>query len=157
MGITRRKFSKEFKVEAVRLVQDRGVSVSQAARDLDVGETVLRRWIRELTADPVDSFPGLGKMKPGQEEIARLQKEVAKLKMERDILKSRSVLRQGVDVKFDFIAKHRCTWRMNLLYETLGVSRSGFYAWLSRPKSKRSQSDEVLGAKVLQRDRKSVV
>ena len=41
MGITRRKFSKEFKVEAVRLVQDRGVSVSQAARDLDVGETAV--------------------------------------------------------------------------------------------------------------------
>ena len=87
MGITRRKFSKEFKVEAVRLVQDRGVSVSQAARDLDVGETVLRRWVRELTAAPVDAFTGLGKMKPEQEEIARLQKEVAKLKMERDILK----------------------------------------------------------------------
>ena len=83
MGITRRKFSKEFKVEAVRLVQNRGVSVSQAARDLDVGETVLRRWVREL----MDAFPGLGKMKPEQEEIARLQKEVAKLKMERDILK----------------------------------------------------------------------
>ena len=87
MGITRRKFSKEFKVEAVRLVQDRGVKISQAARDLDVGETVLRRWVRELTTDPVDAFPGLGKMKPEQEEIARLQKEVAKLKMERDILK----------------------------------------------------------------------
>lgn len=87
MGITRRKFSKEFKVEAVRLIQDRGVSVPQAARDLDVNENVLRRWVRELTADPVDAFPGLGKMKPEQEEIARLQKEVAKLKMERDILK----------------------------------------------------------------------
>ena len=87
MGIIRRKFSKEFKVEAVKLIQDRGVSVSQAARDLDVGETALRRWVRELTEDPVDAFPGLGKMKPEQEEIARLQKEVAKLKMERDILK----------------------------------------------------------------------
>ena len=87
MGITRRKFSKEFKVEAVRLIQDRGVSVPQAARDLDVNENVLRRWVREMTADPVDAFPGLGKMKPEQEEIARLQKEVAKLKMERDILK----------------------------------------------------------------------
>jgi len=53
----------------------------------DVGETVLRRWVRELTAAPVDAFPGLGKMKPEQEEIARLQKEVAKLKMEHDILK----------------------------------------------------------------------
>ena len=81
MGLTIRKFSREFKTEAVRLSQDRGVSISQAARDLDVNENVLRRWARELTVDTVDAFPGLGKMKPEQEEIARLQKEVAKLKM----------------------------------------------------------------------------
>lgn len=87
MGNTRRKYNKEFKVEAVRLIKERGVSVSQAAKDLNVDDNVLRRWVRELSADPVDAFPGLGKMRPEQEEIARLQKEVAKLKMERDILK----------------------------------------------------------------------
>ena len=48
MDITRRKFSREFKIEAVRLVTDRGVAVAQAARDLDVAESVLRRWMREL-------------------------------------------------------------------------------------------------------------
>ena len=53
-------------------------------------------------------------------------------------------------MKFDFIAKHRGTWPMNLLCATLGVSRSGFYAWLTRPRSKRSQTDEVMGAKVFQ-------
>ncbi len=53
-------------------------------------------------------------------------------------------------MKFDFIAKHRGTWPTNLLCGTLGVSRSGFYAWLTRPRSRRSQSDEVLGAKVFQ-------
>ena len=87
MVITRRKFSKEFKVEAVRLITEAGVSVSQASRDLDIGEKMLRRWAKELADDPREAFPGLGKMKPEQEEIARLQKEVAKLKMERDILK----------------------------------------------------------------------
>lgn len=86
-GATRRKFSKEFKVEAVRLIRDRGVSASQAARCLNVGETVFRRWVPELSAYPVDAFPGFGKMKPEQEEITRQQKEVAKLKMARDILK----------------------------------------------------------------------
>lgn len=45
--MTRRKFSHEFKVEAVRLVTDRGVAVAQAARDLDVAESVLRRWGRK--------------------------------------------------------------------------------------------------------------
>lgn len=81
---TRRQFSREFKVEAVKLVR---VGVSQAARDLDVGETVLRRWMRELAQDPQQAFPGKGVMKPEQAEIERLRKEVAKLKMERDILK----------------------------------------------------------------------
>ena len=48
----RRKFSREFKLEAVRLVKDRGVAVAQAARDLDVHENVLRKWVRELSGDP---------------------------------------------------------------------------------------------------------
>ena len=43
---TRRQFSREFKLEAVKLVAERGVSISQAARDLDLGETVLRRWVQ---------------------------------------------------------------------------------------------------------------
>ena len=83
----RRKFSREFKLEAVRLVKERGVSVAQAARDLDLHENVLRKWIREVSADPQQAFPGHGQMKPEQLEIEWLRKEVAKLKAERDILK----------------------------------------------------------------------
>jgi transposase len=84
---TRRQFSREFKLEAVRLVKERGVTASQAARDLDVQENVLRQWVREMVADPQQAFPGKGVMKPEQAEIERLKKEVAKLRMERDILK----------------------------------------------------------------------
>jgi transposase len=83
----RRRFSREFKLEAVRLVKDRGVAVAQAARDLDVHENVLRKWVRETKADPQHAFPGHGQMKPEQLEIDRLRREVAKLKAERDILK----------------------------------------------------------------------
>lgn len=83
----RRKFSREFKLEAVRLVKDRGVSVAQAARDLDLHENVLRKWVRQFADDPQHAFPGHGQMKPEQLEIERLRKEVAKLKAERDILK----------------------------------------------------------------------
>ena len=87
----RRQFSREFKLEAVRLVKERGVSVVQASRDLDVGENILRRWIKELTADPGQAFPGQGQVKPEQQEIDRLRREVAKLKAERDILKKAAV------------------------------------------------------------------
>lgn len=83
----RRLFSREFKLEAVRLVRERGVSIVQASRDLDVGENVLRRWVKEFTSDPWQAFPGQGQMKPEQQEIDRLRREVAKLKAERDILK----------------------------------------------------------------------
>ncbi len=83
----RRKFSREYKLEAVRLIRERGVSVAQAARDLDVHENVLRKWVKEYGSDPVQAFPGHGQMRPEQLEIERLRKEVAKLKAERDILK----------------------------------------------------------------------
>ena len=83
----RRKFSREFKLEAVRLVKERGVAVAQASRDLDLHENVLRGWMRDLSADPQHAFPGHGQMKPEQLEIEKLRREVAKLKAERDILK----------------------------------------------------------------------
>jgi len=88
----RRKFSREFKLEAVRLVKDRGVAVAQAARDLDLHENVLRKWVRELNADPQHAFPGHGQMKPEQLEIDRLRKEVLKLKADRGTLKTAAAL-----------------------------------------------------------------
>jgi putative transposase len=51
-------------------------------------------------------------------------------------------------VKFEFVAKHRGAWPVNLMCEALGVSRSGFYAWLVRPRSRRSLDDDVLGSQV---------
>jgi transposase len=83
----RRKFTREFKVEAVRMTMERGVSVAQASRDLEVHPNVLRKWAREMSVDPAQAFPGHGQMKPEQLEIERLKREVAKLKAERDILK----------------------------------------------------------------------
>ena len=70
----RRKFSREFKLEAVKLVVDRGVAVAQAARDLDLHENVLRKWVREQAADPQQAFPGKGQMKPEQLEIEKLRR-----------------------------------------------------------------------------------
>ena len=83
----RRKFTREFKLEAVKLVKDRGVSYARAAEDLGVHPTQLRNWVKAQADDPQHSFPGQGQMKPEQSEIARLKREVAKLNAERDILK----------------------------------------------------------------------
>ena len=89
--MTRRKFSREFKFEAVKLVTERGVSVAQACRDLDLSESVLRRWMREATAAPATAFPGNGQQRAELAEIAVLKKEVARLRAERDILKKAAV------------------------------------------------------------------
>ena len=83
----RRRFYRAFKLEAVKLVRERGVSAAQAARDLDVHENVLRKWVKEFASDPQHAFPGQGQMKPEQQEIERLRREVVRLKAERDILK----------------------------------------------------------------------
>ena len=91
----RRRFSREFKIEAVKLIRERGVSVAQAGRDLGVHENVLRKWVKEFGSDPVQAFPGQGQMKPEQLEIERLRREVDKLKAERDILKNYSAPRRA--------------------------------------------------------------
>ena len=83
----RRKFTREFKVEAVKLIREPGVTVAQASRDLGVHGTVLRRWVQECAADLQQAFPGVGQMKPEQAELARLHREALKLKAERGIFK----------------------------------------------------------------------
>jgi transposase len=83
----RRKFTREFKVEAVRLIRERGVSYAQASEELGVHTSQLRDWAKKFASDPQQAFPGHGQMKPEQAEIARLKREVTKLKAERDILK----------------------------------------------------------------------
>ena len=63
---TRRQHSREFKVEAVRLVRERGVTMAQAGRDLDVSVTLLRKWAPNFAADPRDAFPGPGAAEAGR-------------------------------------------------------------------------------------------
>jgi len=77
----RRKFTREFKLEAVRLIKDRGVAGPERSH----GE--LRDRVKKFSGDQRQAFPGKGQMKPEQLEIAQLKREVAKLKAERDILK----------------------------------------------------------------------
>ena len=84
--IERRKFSREFKIEAVEMVSERGGSVAQASRHLDVHQTVLRKWVKALSGSCREASPHHGPMKPERQEIQRLGREVAKLKAERDIL-----------------------------------------------------------------------
>ena len=88
--MTKRKrtiFPKEFKLEAVRLVIERGMSTAQVARDLGINPELVYRWKKEFKEDPAFSFPGKGNISGDQAELHRLQKRVKELEEEREILK----------------------------------------------------------------------
>src|SRR4030042_5434595 len=87
MAEGRRKFTKEFKVEAVRLVKEGGRTLSQVARDLGVNVGVLGKWCRQLEEHSTDAFPGKGRLMPQEEELRRLKRENEDLKEDRAILK----------------------------------------------------------------------
>jgi transposase len=83
----RRTFTTEFKHEAVKLVVQRGMTVSQAAKDLGLHVNVLRAWVRDAKSNGTAAFPGRGKQRPDDAEVSRLRRELAKTQAERDILK----------------------------------------------------------------------
>ena len=72
----RKKFSKEFKLKSVNMVLDKGVAIARAARDLDVNENVLSRWIREFRQSEQQGFPGHGVQKLDDAELNRPKREV---------------------------------------------------------------------------------
>ena len=78
--MTRRSYTREFKAEAVRLVNDQGLSCAEAARDLGLHPSVLYRWVKEYGGDSHPAFPGHGQQGARQAEITSLRREVRKLK-----------------------------------------------------------------------------
>ena len=87
MSETRRRFSREFKVEAVRQVVDGGRPLAQVARELDISASVVRRWKQRFEEEPAEAFLGNGRMTAEDEELRRLRREVVRLRQERDFLK----------------------------------------------------------------------
>jgi transposase len=83
----RKQYTREFKLEAVRLLETGARSASEIERELGIGRGNLWRWKRKLAANGEDAFPGHGRLTPEQEELRRLQHENAILRQERDILK----------------------------------------------------------------------
>jgi transposase len=87
MARQRRSYTSEFKVEAVKLVTEKGYSVAEAARSLGIGETLLRSWKQALEKHPDQAFPGQGNLSAVEAELRHLRAENKRLQMERDILK----------------------------------------------------------------------
>jgi transposase len=82
---TRKRFSQEFKHEAVEVARSSQQSMSQVARDLGISPNLLTRWCRESQADGIKTFPGQGN--PRDEEMTHLKRELAQTRKERDFLR----------------------------------------------------------------------
>ena len=83
----RKKYSKEFKLDAIALVVEQNYSQAEASRNLGVNPNMLGRWIKEAENDDGQAFRGNGNLTPEQEEIRELKAQVKRLEMEREILK----------------------------------------------------------------------
>jgi transposase len=83
----RRRFTREFKIETVKLVTDSDNSVTQIATDMGIHPNTLYRWVQQYSEKPQEAFPGIGHMTSEAGMIRQLKRENERLKMERDILK----------------------------------------------------------------------
>jgi transposase len=86
MGLSRRLFTKEFKLAAVRRLEQ-GVSIGEAARALEVNPNVLHRWRREFRAGAGNAFPGNGTQRWAEGRIAELERKIGQQALEIDFLK----------------------------------------------------------------------
>lgn len=87
MGLLRRQFTQEFKLAAVRRLEQ-GVSIAEAARALEVNPNVLHRWRREFRTGPGNAFPGNGKQRWSEGRIAELERKIGQQALEIDFLKA---------------------------------------------------------------------
>jgi transposase len=91
MADKRRQFTREFKLEAVRLIVEDKKAVAEVARQLGIRAEMLRSWRRQLEGraglSPEEVFPGHGRAPSADEEVRRLRREVERLRQERDFLK----------------------------------------------------------------------
>jgi len=85
--VFRKNYSREFKIEAVKLVTEAGNSQSQVASDLGIHPNTLYKWVQKYSERPQDAFPGKGHQLTEAEALRKLQRENERLRMERDILK----------------------------------------------------------------------
>ena len=85
--MARKTYTREFKLQALRMLAEQGLSVAEVARRLGVGENCLRSWRQVARAQGEAAFPGQGNPSPAEDELRRLRAEVQRLRAERDLLK----------------------------------------------------------------------
>ena len=124
---TRRRFTAEFKAEAVRRLLDGGKGLGEVATELGLSPGQLSGWRNEHLA--AGSAEALAARKAEQAETQRLKREVKRLEEEVEILRKSAAFRPGDRVsRFAFVAAERPNHAVAALYRAIGASVSGFYA-----------------------------
>lgn len=138
MGKSKPPYGPAFWAEAVRLVDQPGNTIHSVARDLGVSCEGLRRYVHQAKVDAGDAD---GLTSTEREELTRLRRENRTLRVERDILKSRGLLRHGDRrdpvIVYRLVARERTTFPVRTMCRVLGVSPSGYWTWAKRPPSAR--------------------
>ena len=122
----RRRWTKEFKLEAVRMLEEGSLSGAEVLRKLGVTREHLYRWRDEVKNWKTEAFRGNGNRTSDQERIRELEAENRRLRMERDFLKKNSsLLCKGRVVKYSAIRHHAGEYPVRLMCRVLGVTPSG--------------------------------
>ncbi|OZY32219.1 IS3 family transposase [Pseudomonas lundensis] len=139
--MSNQRYPEEFKIQAVKQVTEKQLPVSEVAARLGVSVHSLYAWVKRYTK------PQEQRVEEDDQsaEVRRLRAELKRVTEERDNLKKgRRVLCQGVRLKYAFIKQQADHYAIRRLCLTLKVHPSGYYAWLSEPKSARAKDDQRL-------------
>ena len=136
----------EFKREDVRLAQTSGKSIAQVARELDISDTSIQQWRKEMAAHGSESFPGSGHQTALEEEKRRLKRELERVRQERDMLKNHIYLLARQAVRFPCIEQHREEYPIKVLCQTLEVGVE-WIVCLEKPCNKRAPQGRLLAGR----------
>src|SRR4051794_24876129 len=145
----RRRFTAEYKAEAVKRLEESGKALQQVAADLGVHANQLRTWRNEHLA--AGSADALARQKAEAAELARLKRANKRLEQENEILKRAAACfaRKAVpDMSYRFVAAERATFPVRMLCRLAGVAASGFDAWLRRGPGRRAGEDAGLAGRI---------
>ncbi|RLA48772.1 MAG: IS3 family transposase [Gammaproteobacteria bacterium] len=139
--MTGKRYTEEFKIEAVKQVTERGYSVAEVAERLGVTTNSLYTWTKRYG----EQSPQQLAKADDHAEIAKLKAELRRVTEERDIFKKgRRVLCQRPRVKYAFIRDHQAEFSIRAMCRVFKVHFSGFYSWLGKPLSNRAKEDQRL-------------
>ncbi|WP_394245669.1 IS3 family transposase [Vibrio astriarenae] len=141
--MSRQRFSPEFKDEAVKLVTERGYSVTEVSDRLGVSQHSIYKWVKAVK--PTSRTHSDSELIEAKKEILRLKGKLRQTEEERDILKKAAkVLCKPARVKYQFILEYCRTFKIKTMCRVLQIERSGYYAWLHEPESRRDKEDKRL-------------